>query len=89
MRSDGSVSFDDTPNGVSGTWKLNRRPHKESGLVIYIMVDNVAATINAIVANGGKIADPMCKELLLNLQPNSVIYREIFLALGRNNFLHK
>jgi uncharacterized protein len=57
-RSDGSVAFDDVVNGVSGTWVLNRKPHTESGLLIYIMVDDVAATI-AIIANGGKVVEPM------------------------------
>lgn len=58
-RGDGSVAFDDTVNGVSGTWILNRKPHTESGLLIYIMVDDVAATIEAIIANGGKVVEPM------------------------------
>ena len=58
-RSDGSVAFDDTPGGMSGTWRLNRKPHRESGLKIYIMVDDVAATLNAIVNNGGKVVEPI------------------------------
>ena len=58
-RSDGSIAFDDTVNEVSGTWVLNRKPHTESGLLIYIMVDDVAATIEAIIANGGKVVEPM------------------------------
>jgi hypothetical protein len=58
-RGDGSVAFDDSPNGVSGSWVLNREPHSGSGLKIYIMVDDVAATIDAIIANGGKITEPM------------------------------
>src|SRR5687768_7774346 len=59
IRSDGSVAFDDAVNEVSGTWVLNRKPHAEPGLLIYIMVDNVAATIDAIIANGGKIVESM------------------------------
>ena len=58
-RSDGAVAFDDTVNEVSGTWVLNRKPHTESGLLIYIMVDDVAATIEAIIANAGKVVEPM------------------------------
>ena len=58
-RSDGSIAFDDAINGVSGTWVLNRKPHTESGLLIYIMVDDVAATIEKIIANGGKVVEPM------------------------------
>lgn len=58
-RGDGSVAFDDVPYGISGTWKLNRKPHSDSGLLIYIMVHDVAATLSLIVANGGKIIDPI------------------------------
>lgn len=58
-RSDGSVAFDDVVNGVSGTWKLNRKPHNESGLQIYIMVDDVAATLDAIVSQGGTVVEPI------------------------------
>ena|SRR5688572_2025477 len=58
-RSDGSVAFDDTVNEVSGTWVLNRKPHTEQGLIIYIMVDDVVSTIDTIIANGGKIVEPM------------------------------
>lgn len=58
-RGDGSVAFDDVLNGVSGTWKLNRKLHNESGLKIYIMVDDVAATLDAIVSLGGTIVEPM------------------------------
>jgi predicted enzyme related to lactoylglutathione lyase len=58
-RSDGSTAFDDVENGVSGTWLLNRKPHIESGLLIYMMVHDVAATLETIVANGGKVVEPI------------------------------
>ena len=58
-RGDGSIAFDDVVNGVSGTWVSNRKPHTESGLLIYIMVDDVATTLEAIISNGGKIVEPM------------------------------
>jgi predicted enzyme related to lactoylglutathione lyase len=44
---------------VSGSWVLNRKASPEPGLLIYIMVDNVAATIDAVVANGGVIVQPV------------------------------
>ena len=59
QRSDGSIAFDDTVNEVSGTWVTNRMPSTEPGLLIYIMVDDVSATIEAIIAHGGKIVQPM------------------------------
>ena len=51
-RGDGAVAFDDTVGEVSGTWVLGRKPMIEVGLLVYIMVDSVAATIDAVVANG-------------------------------------
>ena len=59
QRSDGSIAFDDTVNEVSGTWVTNRKHAAEPGLLIYIMVDSVAATIDAIIANEGKIDQPI------------------------------
>ena len=58
-RGDGAIAFDDTVGEVSGTWVLGRKPMNEVGLLVYIMVDSVAATIDAVVANGGKIVQPI------------------------------
>src|SRR6185295_9848383 len=41
-RGDGSVAFDDGVGEVSGTWVRGRTP-SEPGLLIYVMVDSVAA----------------------------------------------
>jgi len=54
-RGDGAVAFDDTVGQVSGTWVTGRQPSESVGLLIYIMVDSAAATVDAIVANGGEI----------------------------------
>ena len=59
QRGDGSTAFDDTVGQVSGTWVVGRRAATEPGLLIYIMVDSVAATINTIIANGGRIVQPI------------------------------
>jgi predicted enzyme related to lactoylglutathione lyase len=59
QRGDGSIAFDDTVGEVSGTWITGRRPSPEPGILIYIMVDSVAAAIDAVVANGGKIVQPI------------------------------
>jgi uncharacterized protein len=58
-RGNGSIAFDDTVGEVSGTWVLGRKASIEPGLLIYIMVDSVAATIDAVIANGGKIVQPI------------------------------
>jgi len=58
-RGDGSTSFDDTVGEVSGSWVHGRAPAAEPGLLVYIMVDDVAATIGKIVENGCKIVQPI------------------------------
>ncbi|HJY87786.1 MAG TPA: VOC family protein [Candidatus Acidoferrales bacterium] len=58
-RGDGRTSFDDTLGEVSGAWVLGRPPASEPGLLLYVMVDSVAATVDAIVANGGEIVQPI------------------------------
>ena len=54
-RGDGSVAFDDGVGEVSGTWVLKRPPSTTPGLLIYVMVDSVAATMEKITASGGEI----------------------------------
>jgi len=54
-RGDGAVAFDDGVNEVSGTWVLGRPPAATPGLLLYIMVDNIAAIIDKVIANGGEI----------------------------------
>ena len=58
-RGDGHVAFDDGVGQVSGTWVLNRKSMTEVGLLIYIMVDSVAATVDKVTANGGRIVQPI------------------------------
>jgi hypothetical protein len=58
-RGDGHLAFDDAVNEVSGTWTLGRKPMTEVGLLVYIMVDDAAATLDAVVTNGGKIVQPI------------------------------
>ena len=58
-RGDGSVGFDDGVNQVSGTWVLGRQPASASGMVVSIMVDDIAATIDLIVPAGCEIVEPV------------------------------
>ena len=58
-RGDGNTSFDDTTGEVSGTWVLGRPPAAKPGLLFYIMVDSVAATLDAIAADGCEIVQPI------------------------------
>ncbi len=59
QRKDGSTAFDDGVGQVSGTWVLGRAPAAAPGLLIYVMVDSVAATVEAVVAQGGEIVQPI------------------------------
>ena len=59
QRGNGSIAFDDTTGQVSGTWVLGRPPATSPGLLLYIMVDSVAATIDAVIAHGGELVQPI------------------------------
>ncbi len=59
QRNDGSTAFDDTTGEVSGTWVLGRPPSTHPGLVVSIMVASAATTIEAIIAAGGEIVQPV------------------------------
>lgn len=58
-RGDGSTAFDDGVGEVSGTWLTGRPPSVTPGLLIYIMVDSVRATVDAITAAGCEIVQPI------------------------------
>jgi predicted enzyme related to lactoylglutathione lyase len=58
-RGDGSIAFDDGVGEVSGTWVVGRPPSSQPGIMIYVMVDSVAKTLEAVVANGGEIVQPI------------------------------
>jgi predicted enzyme related to lactoylglutathione lyase len=58
-RGDGATAFDDGVGEVSGTWVLGRPPSGTPGLMVYIMVDSVAATSEKVLAAGGEIVQPI------------------------------
>ena len=58
-RGDGSLAFDDATGEVSGSWVLGRKPMAEVGLLFYVMVDSVAAAVDAVKAAGGEIVQPI------------------------------
>ena len=59
-RNDGSTAFNDTTGEVSGSWILGRSPASEPGILFYVMVDSVPATMAvAIVDSGGEIVQPV------------------------------
>jgi uncharacterized protein len=58
-RGDGAVAFDDGVGEVSGCWVTGRTPSISQGLLVYIMVDDIYKTIDAIEVNGGRIVQPV------------------------------
>ena len=62
-RGDGSTAFDDGVGEVSGTWVTGRKAATDpASLLVHIMVDNAASTLELIIANGGKIVQPIGKD---------------------------
>lgn len=53
-RDDGQHAFNDSEGGVSGTWIVGRTPNPDPGMITYIMVDDIDATLATIAASGGK-----------------------------------
>jgi predicted enzyme related to lactoylglutathione lyase len=85
-RGDGATAFDDAIGEVSGSWVSGRPSSPTPGLLLYVMVDSAQASVDAIVAAGGRIvqkigvdapeitarfADPDGNVLGLYQEPNS------------------
>ena len=58
-RGDGTQAFDDTTGQVSGAFVVGRGASTAPGLLIYIMVDDVAAACRAVESHGGTIVQPV------------------------------
>ena len=59
-RGDGEVAFDDCVGEVSGSWRTDRSPYTgRPGLLVHIMVGDAVATLEAVVANGGEVVEPI------------------------------
>jgi uncharacterized protein len=56
---EGRVAFDDGVGEVSGAWVTGRPPSPAAGLLLYIMVDDVAASVEAVIEHGGRIVQPI------------------------------
>ena len=62
-REDGATAFDDGVGEVSGTWVTGRPPSPTPGLLLYIMVKSVGATLETVVQNGGRVIQPMGEDV--------------------------
>lgn len=51
----GNISFDDSTGQVSGMWVEGKEPATNPGIMISIMVFNIADTIKLIIENKGNI----------------------------------
>jgi predicted enzyme related to lactoylglutathione lyase len=58
-RGDGALAFDDAVGEVSGAWVLGRPASGTPGLLIYIMVDSVAGTLEKVVGAGGRVVQEL------------------------------
>lgn len=61
-REDGSTAFDDTTGMLRGTWVVGRPPTMDPGLLVYIVVDDVPAVIDAITREGGEVVRSIGEE---------------------------
>jgi uncharacterized protein len=61
-RGDGATAFDDTTGQVSGAWVTDRSAWSEPGLLFYIMVDDIEASIKRVTDHGGVIVQPLCAD---------------------------
>ena len=59
QRGNGSTAFDDGVGEVSGAWVKGRPPSRDAGLLVYVMVDSVEATLAKAIAEGGELAQPI------------------------------
>ena len=58
-RDGGDIAFDDTVGQVSGRWITDRPAAPEPGLLVYVMVDSVQATLEKILELGGEVVTPV------------------------------
>ena len=58
-RGDGATAFDDGVGEVSGAFVKGRKPGKEIGTLIYIMVNNMEQVLELVAKHGGKIIQPV------------------------------
>jgi predicted enzyme related to lactoylglutathione lyase len=55
----GEIAFSGSTGEVSPSWTLGRPPSGTPGLLIYSMVDSVAARIDLVRSNGGEVVEPI------------------------------
>jgi len=61
-RGDGSTAFDDSLGHVSGELTPDRRPAGDGGVLVFVSVDDVDASLEQIRAAGGEVVVPRTAE---------------------------
>jgi predicted enzyme related to lactoylglutathione lyase len=52
-------SFDDTTGEVSGAFVIGRAPASEPGFMLWVMAADAAVAVEAVIAAGGEIVQPV------------------------------
>jgi hypothetical protein len=50
-------SFDDATGNVSGTWVIGRPASRKPGLLPYVWVDGIDATLTQVISLGGEVVE--------------------------------
>jgi predicted enzyme related to lactoylglutathione lyase len=84
-RGDGELAFDDT-GGVSGTWvkESDRTPDEHTR--IYIMVDDISATLKKIEAAGGRVLTTRRDRCLIS---SGTLHKRSRLCAGESGEAHQ
>lgn len=59
---DGNPQFEDGTGDVAGAWVTHRSPSPNAGMLIYVYVDDVAATLDLVSQHGGSVSTPVFPE---------------------------
>src|SRR5918911_5681490 len=54
-RGDGTLAFDDAVKEVSGSWRTDRPPSTEPGIMVHVMVADLEAALARVRAAGGEV----------------------------------
>lgn len=84
-RGDGSVAFDDGVGEVSGTWRTDRKPTSDVGMLVHIMVDDIKITMQKIIDREERSFD-LWASMHRKSQPGFRIFRAMFWGCIRNLF---
>lgn len=71
VHGDGALAFDDAVEEVSGTWVTGRPPSVEPGIMVHVMVADIAAALANVRSAGGDVVldvDPTAQERVAHVR---------------------